>query len=348
MASWWRATFRARSLWSSRTRTPGAASDASSAGRRSDGPTNRCSAPSATTTGPRSIPCGVPNSSSKWAGRPAPGTDAVAWGRNEKIPPPSLPTTTIVAARPCSRAATRPDRSCRSARSPITSATGAPVAAAPTADDTTPSIPLAPRLARGRIARGPAGSQASMSRTGIELLAHRIHPSGRRSPRRANGAPSNTSPACVTRPSQSRRARSAARSAASHSSSQRPSCAGPGRRWPPAARRPRRSSAPASATAVAAASACTMVAGIAAGSRQPASPSTTISAGRRSSRRARTGLEVGIAPNRRTSPGTWASRQGPGRSRWSPRARTRDRSWPPHRASERGSARTGHSRAAAR
>ncbi len=77
----------------------------------------------------------------------------------------------------------------------MTRTVGTPVEAAPSAAETTPSIPFAPRLASGRIALGPAGSHASMSRTGIELPAHTIPPSGRRSATWAKGAPSNGSPA---------------------------------------------------------------------------------------------------------------------------------------------------------
>ncbi len=162
----------------------------------------------------------------------------------------------------------------------------------------------------------------------MELPAHRIPPSGRRSARWAKGAPSNGSPASVVRASQPRRARSAVRSAASHASSQRWPRAGTGRRRSPPVRRSPVASTSASAWAVADASACTNVVGRIAGSRQPPSPSTTTCGGRSSSSRVRMGFDVGMAPKRRTRPGTCASRQRPGRRSWSPRASTWDRSWP--------------------
>ncbi len=253
----------------------------------------------------------------------------------------------MVAERPCSRAATSPVRSWRRARSPTTRTTGTPVAAAPRADETTPSMPLAPRLASGRMARGPDGSQASMSRTGIELLAHRIAPSVSSSPRRANRRPFEQLAGLPRGPAATAEAWSAARSAASQASHQVAARAGGGRsRLPPSAARPPRGRR--EACAVAAASAWTNVVGMMAGSRQPPSPSLTSCAGRRSSRSASSSLEVGGAPTRTTTSGRWASRQGPGRSSRSPRSTTRERSCGPQRTRERGSATTGQSRAAAR
>ena len=55
---------------------------------------------------------------------PTSGASVVACGRNEKIPPPSLSMSTIVADRSWSRAATSALRSCRNETSPTTSATG--------------------------------------------------------------------------------------------------------------------------------------------------------------------------------------------------------------------------------
>ena len=85
-------------------------------------------------------------------------------------------------------------RSWRNETSPTTSATGPSEAAAePSAVDTTPSMPLAPRFERTVIARSVDGSQPSRSRTGIELPAHRTAPSGSAAASAGNGAPSNGS-----------------------------------------------------------------------------------------------------------------------------------------------------------
>ena len=106
-------------------------------------------------------------------GSPTRGSAADAWGRNEKMPPPSLLTRTIVADSPWSFAATSALRSWRNDTSPTTSATGPRATAAePSAVETTPSIPFAPRFERTVIARSVDGSQPSRSRTGIELPAH--------------------------------------------------------------------------------------------------------------------------------------------------------------------------------
>ena len=151
----------------------------------------------------RSVPCGVPKSCSKRA-----AVEARRCGRKEKMPPPSLSTTTMRTSSPRPASAARADESCTSATSPISTAVGAPVAAAtPIAVAMTPSMPFAPRLAttagrrrgsgrttpgahrhRRRAPRGsePAGSPASDGRgrsrlgeTGRELLVdHR--PSRRR------------------------------------------------------------------------------------------------------------------------------------------------------------------------
>ena len=216
------------------------------------------------------------------------------------MPPPSLLTRTIVADRPWSFAATSALRSWRNDTSPTTSATGPPAAAAePRAVETTPSMPLAPRFERTVMARSRrrqpavhvADGHASCRPTGCA-------PSGSAAASTGNGAPSNGSS-----------------SAASHASiaSRR---AGP----PPASRRPirRRASAgravasrAARRVAVAAASAWTNVAGTSADSRQPASPSITISSGLVRASSSAIGFEVGIAPVRMTSRGRCASIQGP-------------------------------------
>ena len=110
------------------------------------------------------------------------------------MPPPSLLTSTIVADRPWSFEMTSALRSWRNETSPTTSATGpAEAAAEPSAVETTPSIPFAPRFERTVIARSVDGSQPSRSRTGIELPAHRTAPSGSAAARAGNGAPSNGS-----------------------------------------------------------------------------------------------------------------------------------------------------------
>ena len=152
---------------------------------------------------------------------------ADAWGRNEKMPPPSLLTRTIVADRSWSFAATSALRSWRNDRSPTTSATGpAATAADPSIVDTTPSIPFAPRFERTVIARSVDGSQPSMSRTGIEFPAHSVDPSGRAAASAGNGAPSNGSSSAA---SQASIASTAARSARSQSRPAPGGVAGPAR-----------------------------------------------------------------------------------------------------------------------
>ena len=60
--------------------------------------------PYISTTGSEVQPVGVPKSSSKCSRVPA-------WGRNEKMPPPSLLISTMVASSRCSLAASRPFKS---------------------------------------------------------------------------------------------------------------------------------------------------------------------------------------------------------------------------------------------
>ena len=126
----------------------------------------------------RSTPWGVPNSRSNRS----PGS-ACAWGRNEKIPPPSLSTTTIVRSMPRSAAPSSPLVSCRKATSPTSSAVGgdgsaaAAARATPTAVDVTPSMPLAPRLARTRTSSRGAPYH-STSRTGIDDDVTTVAPGG--------------------------------------------------------------------------------------------------------------------------------------------------------------------------
>ena len=91
----------------------------------------------------RSVPCGVPNSCSKRS-----AASAVACGRNEKMPPPSLSTTTIRRSAPRCRARSARRRRGRTRCRRRTATVGAPVrSATPSAVDITPSMPLAPRLA---------------------------------------------------------------------------------------------------------------------------------------------------------------------------------------------------------
>ena len=108
-----------------------------------------------------SVPCGVPNSCSNRS-----AAQRVACGRNEKMPPPSLSTTTMRrSARRCRSAVSAP-ASWTNAMSPSTTIVGAPVCSAtPRAVDVTPSMPLAPRLA---CAVAPTPPNHSMSRIGIE------------------------------------------------------------------------------------------------------------------------------------------------------------------------------------
>ena len=64
------------------------------------------------------------------------------------MPPPSFSRSRIASGVRSSRAARSPPASCRNARSPVTSSVGLPLpAATPTAEETMPSMPLAPRFA---------------------------------------------------------------------------------------------------------------------------------------------------------------------------------------------------------
>ena len=106
---------------------------------------------------------------SRTDGRTVSASSTEACSRNEKMPPPPLSATTTVSGGCWPSARTRADTSWRKARSP-TSATVGPVdaSATPSAVDTTPSIPLAPRLAITRGGRRRGAANASRSRTGIE------------------------------------------------------------------------------------------------------------------------------------------------------------------------------------
>ena len=110
----------------------------------------RAIAPCARATSTRSRPCGVANSCSN--------SGSSAGGRYEKIPPPSLSSTTNVAGTGARRAGR--SMSCRKHRSPHrpTVGAGAAACATPITVETKPSMPLAPRLASTRkpVARGHA------------------------------------------------------------------------------------------------------------------------------------------------------------------------------------------------
>ena len=116
---------------------------------------------------------GVPNRRSKVA-----GSSAVAGARKEKIPPPPLSATTTVSG---AVAAGRPGPTRRGGRrGPPPAPRWDPSASAtPSGVDTTPSIPLAPRLAstRGGSARG--APKASTSRTGMDDDTTSGAPAGR-------------------------------------------------------------------------------------------------------------------------------------------------------------------------
>src|SRR5215218_1162302 len=135
----------------------------------------RCSRPASAATAARSTPDGV----ATWRSKSSLSACS-ATGRKSKIPPPPLLTHTMCRSAPAREAAIKPPMSCSSAISPISSQVGAPVAsAAPAAEETTPSIPLAPRLDRKRSARGLWGKNVSTSRIAIEELTQTIAPSGR-------------------------------------------------------------------------------------------------------------------------------------------------------------------------
>ena len=90
-----------------------------------------------------------------------------AWGRNEKIPPPSLSTTTMREVdAPVAQRGQAP-LSWTKAMSPTSATTGRPRRAMPRAVDTTPSMPLAPRFANParRSARRTTRSHAPASTT---------------------------------------------------------------------------------------------------------------------------------------------------------------------------------------
>ena len=145
-------------------------------------------APMALATATRSRPCGVPKSDSNVVG----STDS-AWGRNEKMPPPSLSTTTTTRSMPRSVEPISPLLSCSKARSPSSTAVGEPLPiATPTAVDKTPSIPLAPLLACTVTPRRGTAYH-SRSRTGIDDDTTRCASSGSAASR-SRAMPGSVSP----------------------------------------------------------------------------------------------------------------------------------------------------------
>ena len=115
------------------------------------------------------------------------------------MPPPSLFTQTIVSGMPARRALSRPPTSWSSATSPVRTNAGRPEpSAAPAADETTPSIPLAPRAARKRSGLAEEGKKASTSRIGIEWATQTSASSGSAGSSAAGTAPSKPSGASAS------------------------------------------------------------------------------------------------------------------------------------------------------
>ena len=119
------------------------------------------------------------------------------------MPPPSLFTQTIVSGMPARRALSRPPTSWSSATSPVRTNPGRPEpSAAPAADETTPSIPFAPRAARKRSGLSEEGKKASTSRIGIEWATQT-----RASPGSAGSSAAGTAPRSPRAPPRARRER---------------------------------------------------------------------------------------------------------------------------------------------
>ena len=123
----------------------------------------RCSIPNSAATRAGSSPVGVPSNASNSLPESAP-----AWGRKWKIAPPPLSMTTMRTGEPASRRASRPPRSWKRQRSPRITVAGLRLAtAAPIPEETKPSIPLVPRLARKWTSAGPPVTNSSWSRIGM-------------------------------------------------------------------------------------------------------------------------------------------------------------------------------------
>ena len=244
---------------------------------------------------------------------PTRATPVGAWGRNEKIPPPSLLTSTIVADRPCSsggheRVEVVQERHVADDERDRARHRPRPRTRAPS------TRRRRSRSRRGSqrtvIARAVDGSQPSRSRTGIELPAHSSAPSGsdvgraRRTAAPSNGSSSAAQPA-VHRARRRRAPRRASRA--------------PTRARRGAAARARIGQRPGGR----AASAWTNV-----GGQERGLAPAAVAVDRRRARAARRssswriGLEVGIAPKRMTRSGRCASIHGPGRTSWSARLTT--------------------------
>src|SRR5919198_201644 len=99
------------------------------------------------------MPCGVPKTRSKCSGNPA-------CGRNEKMPPPSLLTTTKTASTPSRPARRRPFWSWSIERSPASAAVGPPPPASATRGR--------PRLGGGPRLGGDGGGPFPPPPLGIE------------------------------------------------------------------------------------------------------------------------------------------------------------------------------------
>ena len=182
------------------------------------------SAPRTRAIASTSTPWGVPNSSSKCSGSPSSGPLGRALGQEREDAATVVVDDHDGRRQVWRRAATRALRSCTNDTSPTTSSTGpASAAAAPRAVETTPSMPLTPRLARQRTRVSPVVRNASRSRTGIELPTTTTAPSGR-----AASSSENTLPSKGSRnpPMTSRMAASARRPASSHPSTHPASAAG--------------------------------------------------------------------------------------------------------------------------
>ena len=137
-------------------------------------------------------------------------------GRGTRRSPPRRcrpPPPSGAAASPPAR--TRADTSWRKARSPTRATVGpADARATPRAVDTTPSIPLAPRLARTRGGSARGRPNASTSRTGMDDDTTRVA---------SGGQPANRRWASAGSVSPTRRARSAASSGAERARARLPS-----------------------------------------------------------------------------------------------------------------------------
>ena len=155
-ASRWSATLRARSVRSSRTWRPGAPSDAARAARSPPASTTPMLGTERRHDRPEVDPVRRPEELLVALRQPGARRVGRRLGKEREDP-----AAVVVHEDDRRREPVEPggDAARRgrggSDRSPTTSATRAPAAAAPSADETTPSMPFAPRFARGRTSRGP-------------------------------------------------------------------------------------------------------------------------------------------------------------------------------------------------